>query len=146
VDRLFKRADTNRDGKITKSELTQALESDSVNLGTGEDQKAKVDAIFNLLDPGGKGYITKQDATDGLEKLAQMQADRSAAATPPARHGGGGGDGGGGGTTVTAVDMDPADTNQDGKVSMQEEMTYALKQYQQQVDWSAQQAQSPTYA
>jgi EF-hand domain pair/EF hand len=144
VDQLFKKVDANHDGKITKDELTRALESDSVNLGSGDPQ-SKVDAIFNLLDPGGKGYITKQDATEGLEKLAQRAPGGSESpegAHRPAHHHGGGG--GGGGTTVTGLDVDPADTNQDGEVSMQEELAYALKQYQQQAD-SNTQPQSVAY-
>lgn len=129
VDQLFKKADGNRDGKITKEELSQAFQSDNVKEGSA-DQTAKVNAIFDLLDQGGKGYITKEDATAGLEKLAQAQPG---GAEPPAHkaHGGGGGGGGDGDTaTAAVVNPDPADTNQDGKVSMQEELTYVLAQYQ----------------
>ncbi len=131
VDRLFQKVDSNRDGQITKNELTQALESDSVKLGSS-DQKSNVDEIFKLLDAGNKGYITKQDAADGLN---QIQPPPPGGATAPANGGGpskgasrpSGGEGGGPATT-SAV-SDPADTNQDGKVSMQEELAYIQKQY-----------------
>jgi hypothetical protein len=128
VDQLFKKADSNSDGKITKQELTQALEPD---------QKSNADEILKMLGSGNKGYITKQDATDALAKL-------DAAGTDSKTGGSAGPPGGGGGAAPAATDTDPADTNQDGKVSMAEEAAYALKQYA--ADSSTQQSQIAVFA
>ena len=146
VDRFFKKADANRDGKITKDELTQVLESDTVETGSG-DQGPSVDQIFKSLDSGNKGYITRQDVADGLDQLAPQTPPGDAAAAAGgggSGRGGARGAGGGGGGAVT-VAYDPRDTNQDGKVSMQEDLDYALKQYTMKTD-SMQQSQSVTWA
>ncbi len=126
VEQLFKAADTNSDGKITKSELTQAVESDTVEISS-DGRDASVDEVFNLLDSSGEGYVTKQDVTSALE---QSQSTSSNAPAGGAARPAGGGGGGGGGGSVSAT-TDPADTNGDGEVSLQEEIEYLLKQYTQ---------------
>ena len=143
VDQFFKKVDSDRDGKITKDELTQALESDSMVTGSGS-QEPSIDQIFQLFDSGNKGYITKQDATDLLNELQQASSS-DATAAPPANGPTRGGEGGGGGAAVSSLDIDPADTNQDGKVSVQEEMAYILKQYNSGTE-STSDSQSSTYA
>ncbi len=150
VDQLFKKTDANRDGKITKTELTQALEADSVDIGSSN-RETNVDEIFKLLDTGNKGYITRQDAADALEKMESTAAGDAAAtggasdgASRPARRGGGGGGGGGGAAPAASASTDPADTNGDGTVSLQERIAYTLKQYAQ--GDSAERPQSVTYA
>jgi Ca2+-binding EF-hand superfamily protein len=134
VDQLFQKADFNHDGKITKNELTQALQSDSVKLGSS-DQQANVDEFFKRVDTGNKGYITKEDAGTALNQAQTANKTPEAAA--------GGRDGGGGGAAIAVLDSDPADTNQDGKVSMQEELAYVLKRYA--ASDSAHPYQSPLY-
>jgi Ca2+-binding EF-hand superfamily protein len=69
VDRIFKKVDSNQDGKITRDELAQALRTSSGGQGPS------VDDIFAVLDTGNKGYITKQDAADGLDKLPPLSAE-----------------------------------------------------------------------
>jgi len=130
VDQIFKKVDSNRDDKITKKELTQALESDTVKLSS-KDAAAKVDEVFKQLDPGNQGYISKQEVSGSPDKLAA--AVGPGPGPPPGPPPGGGkvrdrdGDGGGGGGSVASYD--PADTNQNGTVSSSEEVAYALKQY-----------------
>jgi len=141
VDQLFKKVDSNSDGKITKSELTQAVESDTVEISSSG-REMSVDEVFNLLDTGNKGYVTKQDAANALSQTQSNSGDASAAggASRPA---GGGGGGGGGGSSVSAT-TDPADTNGDGTVSLSEEIAYLLKQYTQ--GEPATESQSEIYA
>lgn len=128
VDKMFEKADTDQDGRITKDELSKSLESSGSQVG-GTDRKIRVDEVFQMLDTGGKGYITKQDVAEGLDKLAQAAAE----STDKATGGGGGGKGGGAAAASgsTTTEYDPRDTNQDGTVSLQEQMAYDLKQYTQ---------------
>ena len=122
VDRIFQQADSNRDGKLTKSELAQALKSDTVKLSSAAKGET-VDQVFQQLDTGKKGYVTRQDlaaASDQMPLALPAGGGKSARA--------GGGEGGGGGGAVTSTD--PADANQDGRVSAAEQTAYALKQYQ----------------
>jgi Ca2+-binding EF-hand superfamily protein len=141
VDQLFKKADSDSDGKITKSELTQAGESDSVEISSSG-REMSVEEVFNLLDTGDKGYITKQDAASGLEKL-QSTSGGAAATGGAGKPAGGGGGGGGGSASATT---DPADTNEDGTVSLQEELAYMLKQYAASSSDQQVQTQSAIYA
>ena len=121
ADQIMKRADANRDGKITEAELGNAIEA------AGGKQSSSVKEIFNLLDQGGKGYLTKQDLEDGLSKAAQSQPTQGKAAGAsgggPARGGGGAA---GASSTATA---DPEDLNQDGTVTQQEKIQYLLTHY-----------------
>jgi len=119
VDQLFKKADSNSDGKLTKAELTTALEAagDSAQVS-----KAKADDFFKMLDTANQGYVTKQDVTTGLQS---QQAPGARPAGPPP----GGGGAGKTEDSSSTDSTDPADTNGDGKVSMDEEMAYLLKQY-----------------
>ena len=123
VDQLFKKADANSDGKLTKDELTVALESAG---DTEADSKTKADAFFKMLDTSSKGYVTKNDVTQGSQKA--QGAPPGTGARPAG--GGGGGGGGGGSTSATSATTDPADTNGDGVVSAEEQLAYQLKQYQ----------------
>ena len=122
ADRIFKKVDTNQDGKITKEELDSALEA------SGNKQSTSAAEIFKQLDQGSKGYITRQDLEAGLAKAEQG----GPAQGPPAKAGGRGAHGGGGDSTVDATD--PADLNQDGTVTLREQVEYALKVYAAQKD------------
>jgi Ca2+-binding EF-hand superfamily protein len=149
VDRIFNKVDSDRDGKITRDELAQALASDRAQ-SNSSGQQAGVDQVFSLLDTGNKGYITRQDTANGLDKVLQLPGEAAPAASDggpakrPSRPPAGTGGGGGGAPPPSNVSTDPADTNQDGKVSMQEEIAYVLKQYQQ--TESMQPFQSAIYA
>ena len=145
VDRIFKKVDSNRDGKITKDELTQALKPDTVEIGA-DGTSANVDKIFNQLDTGNKGYITRQDTADGLDKLPPTLTAGAAASASGGTPKGGGGGGGGGGGAAASITADPADTNQDGKVSAQELLAYIQKQYAKTNSTTSTTAQSITYS
>lgn len=124
VDQIFEKVDGNRDGKITKNELTDALET-AGNETAASEQSTNVEQIFKLLDSAGKGYLTKQDVASAVESSPEPppQKARPGGAGPPP----GGGDDGG--STQSSSATDPADTNGDGTVSVQEEVAYALQQY-----------------
>jgi len=125
ADRLFKAVDTNHDGKITEDELSQAMQAQ------GGQQGASAAELFKQLDQGGKGYITKQDLEAALAKADQAQSARGRA---PKVRGGGAEEGGG---TSLIQSYDPEDLNQDGRVTMQEWVQYALQVYEAQKDAQA---------
>jgi hypothetical protein len=144
ADRILKEVDGNQDGKITRDELSAALDARGVK------QSSSVSEFFKQLDQGDKGYITKQDIENGLESVAQSAP---AQAQPAARPGGGGGGAppaGGGGTgdsssASTASSYDPQDLNQDGVVTMQEQLQYVLNLYTAQTE-AGSSSQASVYA
>ena len=126
VDRFFTKVDANSDGKIARNELAQSLKTDSVSLSSKRSAPS-VDDFFKALDTGNKGYITKQDATAALANGAQS----AKASQSTGKQGGSGGmrRAGGTGSPFASTAPDPADTNGDGKVSIEEELAYLIKQY-----------------
>ena len=113
--------------------------------------KLGVDELFQMLDSGGKGYITKEDAAAGLDALAQKLAEaKSKTSGGGESTGGGGGAKGAGasGASSTSTDYDPKDTNQDGTVSLQEELAYVMTHYAKTdaVEISTQETSTETYA
>lgn len=157
VDRFFQQVDTNRDSRITEEELAQALQSssssaDSSGSSSSTDAAKGVEELFQLLDSEGKGFISRQDISDEIEKLQQSGDSQSSqtaeTGTPPAGGGGGGGGGGAGAAAATLDDLtlDPADTNGDGAVSAAEEIAYALKHYADQSTDSSAATASELYA
>lgn len=149
VDKMFEKVDANQDGQITKDELAQSLASSKAPVNSSG-KKLSVDEIFQVLDSAGKGYITKEDAAAGLGALAEkLTAARSKkpAEVAPAGDGAGTGAAAGGGTATGTV-YDPRDTNQDGTVSMEEELAYNASQYATAatLETTTQAASTATYA
>jgi len=79
AQRLFEKADTDGDGKLTKSELTTALSkhgsSSSSSTGSssasGASSSSALDDLFNDADADGDGAITQSELQAGLEKRLQ---------------------------------------------------------------------------
>jgi hypothetical protein len=124
---FFKKADTNGDGSIDKSELKTALSSGSNGQTV---TNADVDKIFKAADTDGDGKISES------ENAAQMKrtgGGKSGAGAPPS--GGvppsGGAQGSASSTGASSSDSntvyDKKDLNKDGTVSFQEEAKYDLK-------------------
>lgn len=132
ADRLFSKLDTKGRGYIEKDDLQSALDQVPPNKSSGAVPSA--DDIFQALDNDGDGKVTQQEMSDSVTKLVdqlngQLQNMRM------------GGKGGGmsksdHGSRVDGADrteqtlnsltqnFDAADTDHDGKVSMQEAMAY----------------------
>lgn len=121
ADQILKAADSNNDAQLTTDEFTEAA------VASGASASAAAE-LFNQLDQGGKGYLTKQDLATGLAQAGST--DGLAATQQPVQAAGAAGAGGGGGGT--AVSYDPADLNFDGTVTAAERVQYALKQYEKQ--------------
>lgn len=133
---LFKKADTNSDGGIDKSELKAMMSS--------KGPADNVDKVFASADTNGDGKIDSTENASFLQKVGtemQARSEKSGSRPPQGGAGGmppppsGGGQGGGGAQDNATVSnssdstktYDPRDTNKDGKVSYQEEVAYAQK-------------------
>jgi Ca2+-binding EF-hand superfamily protein len=132
ADKLFSKLDTKGQGYIEKSDLQSAFDQVASKGSSGN--TPSVDDVFKALDGDGDGKVTKQEMSDGVTKLAdqlesQFQSMRM--------NGKGGGmsksdisgmlDSSGSASqklTDLAQNFDAADTNQDGKISAQEAMSF----------------------
>lgn len=135
-DKMFKTADVNGDGKITKDELNQVAQAKDTQKGPSTNK------IFESFDTNNDGSIDKLEFDAGSAKLAQqMQGQEAQGGKGPLPSGGGGGmPGGGAGISPSSSNSpssssfgvyDEKDTNRDGVVSPQEEREYALKHLDQ---------------
>ncbi|MFZ2301653.1 MAG: EF-hand domain-containing protein [Gallionella sp.] len=134
VDDLFSKLDTTNKGYLEKSDLQSALsQSHGSGSSSGTSSSPNVDEIFRKLDNNSDDKITKDEMTSGMSSTAQ--AGKGGGTPPP---GGmpppGAGDANSAsGTSSTSSTQsssstktyDPADDNQDGKVSEQERIAYA---------------------
>jgi len=145
---LFAKLDTSSQGYIDKSTLQTALDSASSSTSSSSSSTSStsnVDALFNQLDSNGDGKVTKQEFTDALQQLeSQLQANanlQSGGTTPPpppqndsgftkdeltAQLSEIGSSDSKRSSLISSViaNFDKADTNGDGKVSMQEAMAF----------------------
>lgn len=136
---VFKRLDQDNKGYLTESDLTSAVVNISPE-GTQRAQQAQGDAetkakeAFAKMDSDGDGQLTQSEfeaaAPPSPPSDTQANATQAAAqapsGAPPA--GGGGGAPGAGAASSSEQTYDPADTNEDGTVSEQEQLIYEAKQ------------------
>jgi Ca2+-binding EF-hand superfamily protein len=135
---LFAKLDTSSQGYIDKSTLQAALENASSST-------SNVDALFSKLDVDGDGKVTKQEFTDTLQQLeSQLHANANLQSggmppPPPPQNDAGftkdelssqlseiGSTDSKRSSLISSViaNFDKADTDGDGKVSMQEAMAF----------------------
>jgi Ca2+-binding EF-hand superfamily protein len=146
VDNLFAKIDTRNQGYIDKTQLQAAFDqmpSNGAASGTSS-SASSVDQIFKAFDGNGDNQLTKQEFTDGLKKLADQFESQSGSmgmgGMPPMMGGSVGGmstsaadQGGATGPGAAMAGLsetktyDPADTNQDGTVSVEELLAYQAK-------------------
>ncbi|MFZ2855122.1 MAG: EF-hand domain-containing protein [Rhodocyclaceae bacterium] len=152
ADNLFSKLDTSGQGFIQKSDLQSAFAQISSS-SQASDTSSNVDELFSQLDTDSDGKVTKQEFSDTLQKLSEqleqqfqssrMQGAMQAGGMPPPPPPGGGDQGMSkeqlssaaaeiGSTdsglasmlSNVAENFDAADTNSDGKVSLQETIAY----------------------
>jgi Ca2+-binding EF-hand superfamily protein len=126
---LFKKADVNGDGGIDKAEFKTML---SQGPG-GKTGTMDTDKIFSEVDTDGNGKISQAENENAMKKMGgQGGAPPSGpppGGMPPGGMGGGGAQKSGAaeGSSSSSETYDVKDTNEDGKVSLQEEMAYAIE-------------------
>ena len=124
VDNLFSKLDTTNKGYLEKSDLQSALSQPS-----GSDSgPANIDEIFKRLDSNGDGKLTKSEMTSGTAQAGNVGGTPPTGGMPPP-----GAAGANAASVTSSTDAssstkayEPADANQDGKVSEQERMAFAL--------------------
>lgn len=140
----------------TSSSTSSTTSSSTASTGTSSTSSSStVNDLFKKLDSDGDGKVTKDEFSSGIKKLSdeletQFNARRTSGSRPPPPPDGGGGQGEDGGLdktqltdlaskvggsnssagaalTQVAQNFEAADTNQDGKVSIQESIAYLEK-------------------
>lgn len=121
---FFKKADANGDGGIDKAEFKTML---SQGPG-GQTGTMDTDKIFSEIDADGNGTISQAENENAMEKMGG-QGGAPPSGPPPGGMGGGGTQKSGttGDSSSSSGTYDVKDANKDGKVSLEEELAYALK-------------------
>lgn len=141
ADNLFSKLDTKGQGFIEKSDLQSAF--DQVSSSRPSSGGASVDEVFQALDGDGDGKVTRQDMSDGIQKLADQLEGQFQNMRMQGKGGGMGGMGSAGGVSrdelsgmvnsaqgatqqmdALLANFDTADADQDGKVSAQEARSF----------------------
>lgn len=133
ADNLFSKLDTSGQGYIQQSDLQAAFDKIS---STSSDSSSSVNELFSQLDTNGDDKVTKQEFSDSLKKMAeQFESAAMNQHRNEGMHSGGitkeqltslSNDIGSSDSTASSKisnlikNFDKADTDQDGKVSMQE--------------------------
>jgi len=133
VDDIFSSLDTKNQGYLDKDELQAALNQTS---GSTDANAQTVDQIFQALDTDGDNQISKSELSAAFDNAAASPATQDASASASAgstqaasaQSAGGAHGGGGAESASSSTTYDPADTNQDGVVSPEEQALYDLKQ------------------
>lgn len=148
ASKLFSKLDTKNQGYIEKSDLQSAY--DQLSTSGNSSSTTSVDDVFSQLDTDGDGKVTKQEMTDSLQKIADqldsqfnnMRTSSGGMPPPPPPQGSdsagftkdelqsqldeiGSSDSKRASLISNIVsNFDKADTDGDGKVSMQEAMAF----------------------
>jgi EF hand domain-containing protein len=72
--KLFEKADTNGDGKLSLEEFKTALEN--APKGKLKDKPEAIDKLFKKIDANGDGFITKEEMKKFVEKLQSRQGQK----------------------------------------------------------------------
>jgi EF-hand domain pair len=139
---FFKKADSNGDGSIDKSELKTMLSKGPNGKNLTD---ADVDKIFSEIDSNGDGKIDQTENADQMKKMSGGKGGPPpAGGTPPSGGAPKSASASGGSSSSGAKVYDKRDANKDGSVSYQERLDYDLKHPEEAKDSSAAGASSAT--
>ena len=127
ASKVFSDLDTDKDGKVNKDEFVSGLASKGVSADDATKQ-------FDAIDTQKTGSITQSDLETAIKSgtfAPPRPADGAGGAGGAHAHGGkppegAGGAGGAGSASSSTKTYDPADTNEDGTVSSQEQLVYSV--------------------
>ena len=108
-DKVFKSADLNGDGSISKDELSKLLSNSSQSNTTA-------DALMNALDTNKDGSISKSESDAAIDKVGQQRHVHGPPPPPPPADSSSSSSG----KTSTNQIFDALDTNKDGTISASE--------------------------
>jgi hypothetical protein len=72
--KLFEKADTNGDGKLSLEEFKQALEN--APKGKLKDKPEAIEKLFKRIDANGDGFITKEEMKKFVETLKEKMGQK----------------------------------------------------------------------
>jgi len=110
-EQMFKSADKNGDGTISKDELSQMAPADNDRNGPS------VDDMFSQMDTDGNGAISRLESDAAIAKAGQQMQAQGPPPPPPGNSDSSSSDST---STDTTTVYDAMDTNKDGKVSASE--------------------------
>ncbi len=128
TDDAFKKLDNGGKGYLTQDDLVQISPK-------GAQAAAKAEEAFKQMDGDGDGKVSqnefKQAAPPERASAGQAQGVKGGQGAPPPAAAGGGGPAKSGGSSSSSSEIDPADANEDGTVSPQEQQAYDAEQASQ---------------
>ena len=151
-EEAFAKIDSTKKGYITESELASAIvqiSPEGMSLSQ-EDAKSMAKDAFSKMDANADGKVTGSEFKDAAPKgPPQGGASGGRPSGPPAGPPPGGGPGGPTGTKGSAASSssksyDAADANEDGAVSEQERLAYAIKSQTSNTSSSLSTTQTPS--
>lgn len=150
LEKMYSEMDTDGDSAVSKEEFVTALESRQPE-GADASGMPSASDIFDEADTNGDGSLSQDEFTTYSAKMSP----RGGVGGPggPGGPGGMGGAQGGGASAIEEEDdgeddssttaTDPADTNGDGEVSMQEQLAYIRKQIEKYEQMMVAQSEPP---
>jgi len=124
---VFKKLDSGDKGYLTQDDLVKISPK-----GAQAADTAAAEEAFKRMDTDGDSKVSenefKQAAPPEGPPAGQDKGAEGGKGAPPAGARGGGGAAKSGGSSVSASELDPADANEDGKVSQEEQLAYDAQQ------------------
>ena len=116
---VFKTLDSGGKGYLTQDDLVKISPK-----GAQAADTAKAEEAFKHMDANGDGKVSESE----FKQAAPPKVAEGGKGAPPVAAGGGGGAAKSGASSSSTSELDPADTNKDGKVSQQERQAYDAQQ------------------
>lgn len=132
-EEMFKKLDSGGKGYLTQDDLVKISPKGAEAASSAESaESAKAAEAFKRMDSDGDGKVTESEFKQAAPPEGQAPAAAKGGGKGPPPAGGGAGAGPAPAPAASASssqdEIDPADANQDGKVSQQEQLAYDAQQ------------------